>query len=330
MDLPPTMLRATLYTNNFVGNINIARDIAVHTIVANNVTANNVNITANVGGNLTANNFIGNVIATTIVSNSMTISGNIRGTLANINNVIANDMISGNIRGTLANIGNLATGQINVAGNVVLSPGKSVFASQTNFFWTASIHGNPATGANLIYTGAMADDATYIDAQLGVRLTRAVNALSGSIKWNVTGFDFTKDFMMRAFIYMGPGADGTWMGVGSSDPGTGVQYASANGGLAMRLWTYTYNYTEFIGGTGQRIGQLQNNYSNLQAIWVTADLTVRTIGSRRYMHGFAKNELQNAVDITGWVPGGNYIYIGAGTGGANALHYVPHVELKYI
>ena len=310
MDLPPTMLRATLYTNNFVGNINIARDIALHTIVANNVTANNVNITANVGGNLTANNFIGNVIATTIVSNSMTISGN--------------------IRGTLANIGNLATGQLNVAGNVVLSPGKSVFASQTNFFWTASIHGNPATGANLIYTGAMADDATYIDAQLGVRLTRAVNALSGSIKWNVTGFDFTKDFMMRAFIYMGPGADGTWMGVGSSDPGTGVQYASANGGLAMRLWTYTYNYTEFIGGTGQRIGQLQNNYSNLQAIWVTADLTVRTIGSRRYMHGFAKNELQNAVDITGWVPGGNYIYIGAGTGGANALHYVPHVELKYI
>ena len=294
MDLPPTMLRATLYTNNFVGNINIARDIAAHTIVADNVTANNVNITANVGGNLTANNFIGNITS------------------------------------VLANIGNLATGQINVAGNVVLSPGKSVFASQMPFFWTASIHGNPATGANLIYTGAMADDATYIDAQLGVRLTRAVNALSGSIKWNVTGFDFTKDFMMRAFIYMASGADGTWMGVGSSDPGTGVQYASANGGRAMRLWTYTYQYCEMIGGDGQRIGQLQNNNANLQNLWIATDLTIRTIGNRKYMHVFANNQLQNAVDISGWIPGGNYIYVGASTGGANANHNVNHVELKYI
>lgn len=294
MDLPPTMLRATLYTNNFVGNINIARDISAHTIVADNVTANNVNITANVGGNLTANNFIGNITS------------------------------------VLANIGNLATGQINVAGNVVLSPGKSVFASQMPFFWSAPIHGNPATGANLIYTGNMIDDSTYIDAQLGVRLTRAVNAIDGSISWNITDFDFTKDFTMRSFIYMGSGADGIWMGVGASDPGSGINYGTPNGGRAMRLWTYTYNYTEFIGGTGQRIGQLQNNYSNLQGIWVTADLTVRTISNRRYMHGFAKNELQHAIDITGWIPGGNYIYIGASTGGANANHYCSHVELKYI
>jgi hypothetical protein len=314
MDLPPTMLRATLYTNNFVGNINVARDITAHSIVSGNVNANNINISAGVGGNLTANNFVGNfvgnVIAANVVSDSVTVSGN--------------------IRGALANIGNLATGQINVSGNVVLSPGKSVFASQMPFFWTAPIHGNPATGANLIYTGAIADDATYIDAQLGVRLTRAVNAVSGSIKWNVTGFDFTKDFTMRSFIYMGSGADGIWMGVGASDPGGGINYGTPNGGRAMRLWSYTYNYTEFIGGDGIRIGQLQNNYSNLQAIWVTADLTVRTIGNRRYMHVFAKNELQHAIDITGWVPGGNYIYIGASTGGANALHYCSHVELKYI
>jgi len=310
MDLPPTMLRATLYTNFFNGNVITSRDIAAHTIVADNVTANNVNITANVGGNLTANNFIGNVIATTIVSNSMTISGN--------------------ITSALANIGNLATGQINVAGNVVLSPGKSVFASQMPFFWTSSIHGNPATGANLIVTGAMVDDATYISAQSGVRLTRAVNALNGSIKWNVIDFDFTKDFTMRSFIYMGSGADGIWMGVGASDPGSGVNYNSNNGGRATRLWTYIYQYTELYGGSGQRIGQLQNNNANLQALWIAADLTIRSIGNRRYMHVFANDQLQNAVDITSWIPGGNYIYVGSGTGGANAEHYVNHVELKYI
>jgi len=294
MDLPQTMLRATLYTNFFNGNVITSRDIAAHTIVADNVTANNVNITANVGGNLTANNFIGNITS------------------------------------VLANIGNLATGQINVAGNVVLSPGKSIFASQMPFFWTSSIHGNPATGANLIYTGDMVGDATYIDAQFGVRLTRAVNAVTGSAKWNVTDFDFTKDFNLRSFIYMGSGADGIWMGVGASDPGTGINYQGNTGGLATRLWTYTYQYTEMFGGSGQRIGQLQNNNANLQNLWIAADLTIRTIGNRKYMHIFANNQLQNAVDITSWVPGGQYIYLGSSTGGANALHYCNHVELKYI
>ena len=294
MDLPPTMLKATLYTNNFIGNINIARSITAHNIVSGNVNANNINISAGVGGNLTANNFIGNITS------------------------------------VLANIGNLATGQINVAGNVVLSSGKSVFASQMPFFWTSSIHGNPATGANLIYTGSMMDDATYIDAQSGVRLTRAVNALNGSIKWNATDFDFTKDFNLRAFIYMSSGADGIWMGVGASDPGNGINYASDNGGRATRFWTYVYQYTELFGNNGQRIGQLQNNNANLQNLWISADLTIRTINNRKYMHVFANNQLQNASDITGWIPGGNYIYVGGGTGGENAEHRVNHVELKYI
>ena len=45
---------------------------------------------------------------------------------------------------------------------------------------------------------------------------------------------------------------------------------------------------------------------------------------------FAKNALQNAVDVTDWTPGGNYIYVGASTGSANANHYVNYVEVKYI
>ena len=67
MDLPSTMLKATLYTNNFVGNINVARDITAHSIVSGNINANNINITANGGGNLTANNFIGNI--TSVLAN---------------------------------------------------------------------------------------------------------------------------------------------------------------------------------------------------------------------------------------------------------------------
>jgi hypothetical protein len=247
-----------------------------------------------------------------------------------INNAVLD--ILGNLTGISGNVTTLtATGQINSLGNVVLSPGKSMFASQMPFFWSSPIHGNPATGANLIVTGAMADSATYINAQNGVRLTTTVNAQSGSIRWNVTGFDFTKDFNVRTLMYMSSGADGMWVGFGAGDPGTGINYSNGNGGLAMRLWTYIYNYTEMYGANGARIGQLlNNNNANLTNEWLTVDTTVRTIGNRKYFQIFAKNALQNAVDVTGWTPGGNYIYVGASTGGANANHYVNYVDVKYI
>lgn len=256
----------------------------------------------------------------------------IRGNIGDVSKLMMYDTSSGEITyNTSGYIGNVVTGQVNVSGNVVLSSGKSIFASQMPFIWSSPIHGNPATGANLIVTGVMADYATYINAQSGVRLTTTTNAQTGSIRWNVTNFDFTKDFNVRACIYMSSNADGIWVGCGASDPGTGVNYGSVNGGLAMRLWTYVYNYTELFGATGNRIGQLQNNNNaNLMNEWLTVDMTIRSIGSRKYLHVFAKNALQNAVDVTGWTPGGNYIYVGASTGAANANHYVNYVEVKYI
>ena len=255
----------------------------------------------------------------------------VRGNVGNVNKLMMYDTSSGEITyNTSGYIGNVVTGQVNVTGNVVLSPGKSVFASQMPFMWSSPIHGNPATGANLIVTGAMANSATYINAQSGVRLTTTTNAQTGSIRWNVTNFDFTKDFNVRACIYMSSNADGIWVGCGASDPGTGVNYGSVNGGLAMRLWTYTYNYTELFGPAATRIGELQNNNGNLLNEWITVDTTVRTIGSRRYLHIFTKNALQNAVDVTGWTPGGNYIYVGASTDSANANHYVNYLDVTYI
>ena len=255
----------------------------------------------------------------------------VRGDVGNVNKLVMYDTSSGEMTyNTSGYIGNVVTGQVNVTGNVVLSPGKSVFASQMPFMWSSPIHGNPATGANLIVTGVMADYATYINAQSGVRLTTTTNAQTGSIRWNVTNFDFTKDFNVRACIYMSSNADGIWVGCGATDPGTGVNYASNNGGLSMRLWTYVYNYTELIGPTASRIGQLQNNNGNLVNEWLTVDITVRTIESRKYLHVFTKNALQNAVDVTGWNPRGNYIYVGASTGAANANHYVNYIDVKYI
>jgi hypothetical protein len=254
----------------------------------------------------------------------------IRGDVGNVNKLMMYDTSSGEITyNTSGYIGNVVAGQVNVTGNVVLSPGKSVFASQMPFTWSSPIHENPAAGANLIVTGAMAGSATYVDTQYGVRLTAAENAQTGSVRWNVNNFDFTKDFNVRACIYMSSNADGIWIGCGASDPGVGINYSNGNGGLAMRLWTYTYN--EMFGASGTRIGQLQNNNNgNLMNEWLTVDTTVRSIGSRKYLHIFAKNTLQNAVDVTGWTPGGNYIYVGASTGGANGNHYVNYIDVKYI
>jgi hypothetical protein len=280
-----------------------------------------------------ANSIVINATGSSVVNlnNDTFVVKPVRGNVGNVNKLVMYDTSSGEITyNTSGYIGNIVTGQVNVTGNVVLSLGKSVFASQMPFFWSSPIQGNPQTGGNLIVTGVMADSATYIDAQYGVRLTTTTNAQTGSIRWNVTNFDFTKDFNVRTCIYMSSNADGIWVGFGASDPGAGVNYANANGGLAMRLWTYIYNYTIMYGANGLPIGQTQNNNGNLVNEWLTVDTTVRTIGSRKYLHVFAKNALQNAVDVTGWTPAGNFIYVGASTGAANANHYVNHIEVKYI
>ena len=84
--------------------------------------------------------------------------------------------------------------------NCVTSPGVvgtnslvfNIYSNPYKLFWQSSACGTPATGQQI--TGVLGGSAAYQNALDGVWLTTATNNQIGTIKWNVTGVDFTKDF----------------------------------------------------------------------------------------------------------------------------------------
>ena len=132
IDLPPTMLRTSLYTNTFVGNVYVSGNVTAVEIVAQNIYGNLTsnswtpgNIAdLNITGNMTANYFIGNGSQLTGLTASslpsvanIDINGNVIGAYANVTTVIATSGNVGNVHITGGNIA--ASGQINTLGNVV-------------------------------------------------------------------------------------------------------------------------------------------------------------------------------------------------------------------
>jgi hypothetical protein len=125
------MLRSSLYTNSFVGNVYVSGNVTAVTIIADtiygNLTSNawfpgNLNELA-VTGNMTANYFIGNgALLTGLMSSlpaiaNIDVHGNVIGAYANVTNVIAASGNVGNVHFAGGNVA--ASGQINALGNVV-------------------------------------------------------------------------------------------------------------------------------------------------------------------------------------------------------------------
>ena len=133
----------------------------------------------------------------------------------------------------------------------------------------------------------------------------------------------------------GTSADGIWVGVGgntnfgNSQPGPSL----TNGSVMMRYTTYTNLYTKFwVNGTAT--GNLLAFHAGINyfANWQTSRLVFRRVGSQRYAYIYTgqNNMMENAIDVTSWTPGGNWIVIGAATGGANSAQYCNHVALEYL
>jgi len=224
--------------------------------------------------------------------------------------------------------------QITSASNIVLSQNGTVFDNKRKFDWTAMIHGTPATGG--ITTGTILGNATYSSVGDGVQLTLATNGQTGSLAWNVSNFDFTRDFAMEFTWYMGgvsgSSADGIWVGVGGSN-NFGNNQPVANGSVMMKYATYVNLYTKFwVNGTATGNQLAFHAGINYFANWQTSRLLFRTVGTKRYAYIYTgqSNMMENAIDVTSWTPGGTWIVIGASTGGANSAQYCNHVALEYI
>jgi len=283
-----------------------------------------------VGGTVTANKFVGDGSSLTNVT--VTQQANIVGSQPNVT------LVAGNYSYLFDNTGNFtmpSNGDIVMTGtNANLTVGGSVWGNQRKFDWTAMIHGTPATGGSI--TGSILNNATYSNASDGVQLTSNTTNQTGSVAWNVTGFDFTKDFVMEWSWFTSVGtnaADGVWATFGGSSNGAGVVGPTTNGAIGLRYLTYTNLKTQWFNN-GSTTGNAVPFRAGVtyQGIWQTSRIMVRTIGVKRYAYVYTGTGgvCDNAIDITSWSPAGTWIAVGASTGGSISTQLCCHVALEYI
>lgn len=232
--------------------------------------------------------------------------------------------------------------KIDQGGNITLSTSSSaMYYNQRKFEWSSLIHNSPT---NSTPSGVLLSNAVMATGQTdGVQLTLPSQNQNGSVAWNLPNFDFTKDFVMEASIYMdnasNPGADGIWLGVGgNSNYGTGTASnpggsSTVNGSLMVRYLTYSNNRTQwYINGVTAGLSNATfRTGAAYKNNWYTAKIMIRTVGNKRYAYLYGPGGvLDNALDVTSWTPGGNWIVVGGGTGGSYSNQYVNHVSLEYI
>lgn len=206
-----------------------------------------------------------------------------------------------------------------------------LYNTSLKLFWASGAYGNPSTGQliNATFTGAPV--ASYSGVLDGVTLTTATNSQNGQVNWNVTGFDFTRDFELSVCFYQGSGADGVSFGVGGSSTFTGGA-GTVNGGLCAQYNTFTNNDQFSINGAS--VGNIVAFHSGITYtnVWMTSKLIVRTFGTKRYAMLLTGNDnpMDNSYEVTSWTPGGTWIFVGGRTGGSNATHLCNAVYLSYL
>ena len=330
---------ATGATGSFSGNLTANINGAGYNISNVATISTTGNITS--GANVTAQNFVGNGAGLTNVTYSA--AGNIIGTQSNVTLVAGSYSTvfdtTGNL--TIPATGNIILGNaqstIRSAGNIILtSSTPAVFANQRKFDWTAMIHGTPATGGSI--TGSILGDATYSNASDGVQLTANAISKSGSVAWNTTAFDFTKDFVMEwSWFTSSSGttpADGVWATFGGSTNGGSSQpLGTTNGAIGLRYLTYTNLRTQWYSN-GSTTGNAVTFRAGVtyQGEWMTSKIMVRKVGSQRYAYVYTGvgGVCDNAIDITSWTPAGTWIAVGASTGGSSSSQLCCHVALEYL
>jgi hypothetical protein len=209
--------------------------------------------------------------------------------------------------------------------------GSSGLGNNKKFSWSAPADGTLVTGGTT--TGTIAGStASFVDSLQGVRLTNAGTAQDGRVVWNLTDIDFTQDISMYVSFYQS-GADGISIGLGGSNAFSNTQpYTVTNNSLSFWYKTNTDKTQFYKNGTA--IGSETSYLTGVtyEDSWVSLKLVLQTIGTKRYAflyHG-SNGSLINSLDITGYSFGGNYIFVGAWTGGASGTHYVNAVSIDYI
>jgi hypothetical protein len=265
----------------------------------------------NVGGNVIADNFSGNII----------ITGDVIGTSTNV------EIIAGSYTWTFNDDGVYAA-----PGPIT---GRNTY-SQWSSMQYATANLTAYYGAGLSVVGDIQGSTAYENSRNGYKLTNNIDQ-TGNIYWNIPSFDYSRDFEFKTTIYLGdegtPGADGIYIGIAANAAPIGVAYSQSNiGGLFAVCRTYINTHTSFFANASN-IGNTitwHNDSSEIFAKWVSMDLSVRTTGNRRFAYIRINDMLENVTEVTDVILAGNYLIVGGMTGAAYANHYCNSMQLVYL
>ena len=191
------------------------------------------------------------------------------------------------------------------------------WAGGDGFAWNAN-QSSPISGQTINGVLSGTTPAYYDGIVLGLvfTVTGVAVSRSGFVNWNIVGFDFTRNFRLLVSYYMSTGSDGIQYGFGGSGPFSGT--ATANGGILNCYSTGTFSPSTSC--TFYRNGVLVSppggNNTGVTYLnkWTTDIIEVRWVGPKRIGTLYhSSDNWQNAIDLTTWVPGGTYIYVGATT-----------------
>lgn len=359
------LVNTTATTVNFAGaattlNVGYNSTSASTTNISTGAVASSTTKTVNIGTGSASGSTTAVNLGSTSGSSTVTLNGITQIPVATVaSNVASTNVINLNTQGQLFSDGNVhlhssggsiwinaldgsdvnintqvnsgvTGGGINVAG--------AVKSHSRIFDWTAMIHASPASGGSV--TGTLLTNASYSNASDGVQLTPNSTNQTGTIIWNVTNFDFSKDFVLEWSWWTSNSgsnpADGVWAWFGgnsNNNSGATQPPSLTNGAIAVRYLTYTNLKTQWYNN-GSTTGNAVNFRAGMtyQGEWMTSRIMVRSVGTKRYAYLYTGTSgvCENAIDITSWSASGTWIAVGASTGGNTATHLCCHVALDYL
>jgi hypothetical protein len=182
----------------------------------------------------------------------------------------------------------------------------------------------------------------------GIRLTSLTSAGQGAmINWTSNDIDWTKDFRVQASVYVSNPAptftmgDGFVIHIGTNAASANIYANTADGGLKFRMFTFTGAADQtlhpagaafFLGSTKGPQGKLGNTFvANYWIRWTievcTDKVSNKRIAAAYFDYDGGTGDYSNrfncaAMDVTGWVPGGNNFGFFCSTGGARSEQYL--------
>jgi hypothetical protein len=167
----------------------------------------------------------------------------------------------------------------------------------------------------------------------------------GEIYKEVVGFDFTKDFILEASVYIATYIDlnntgdfaEIYAGANSSITANGTAEATA-GQLGIGLYMYpagTINDGVNIDVNGTwtyQVGDgdfLDNMWMRFFLETTTDRSTGRRLATIKRQSLIGGSQMLGGIDITNWTPGGNYIGVRSQTGAARMNFYTSFIQLQY-